>query len=291
MPWDADLLSLANQTLACPVLDHMMLAITMITTPVPVCLFLLGLYQFKKREGLGMFAAFVGSVLVAVGLQFLLGRSRPAGVRLIEPMPAFPSFPSGHAAGAFALATLTALLWPRRRWIPFLGAGLVAFSRVYLGHHYPTDVLAGAVLGAAVGAMVYGFFYAPAAAGRPRWAWLLWGQTALVLLATLAASLQLLSFGFLVLPGADKALHFLLFGLLAFFGAAWWSRRPAWSIVAVLGLLALLEEVSQALLPGRSADVLDLGAALAGMILFAWLSRRLTTRRRPNKMVSRPKLR
>ena len=275
MTWDAELLRLANQSLADPLLDALLLAVSLLTTPLPICLLLWAVSWFKRREGTALLATFAAGVLLAVGLQFLLGRARPAGVRLIVPASAFPSFPSGHAAGAMALAALAARFWPRRRGLFFLAAGLVAFSRVYLGQHYPTDVLAGAVLGLAAAALVYGFWYAPPKAGRPRWACLLWGQAALVVLATLAASLHLLSFRFLTLPGADKALHFLLFGLTAFFAAAWWAQAPAGRIVAALGLLALAEELSQALLPGRSADPFDLAAALGGMVLFAWLSRRL----------------
>lgn len=61
------------------------------------------------------------------------------------------SFPSGHASSYFSLATVYALKYPRLA-IPLaiVGAG-VAYSRVYLGKHYPTDVLAGAALGIGVG--------------------------------------------------------------------------------------------------------------------------------------------
>jgi undecaprenyl-diphosphatase len=63
---------------------------------------------------------------------------------------ASPSFPSGHAAtsaaGAFALALIAPRLWP---WLAALAVG-VAFSRVYVGVHYPADVLAGIALGLAV---------------------------------------------------------------------------------------------------------------------------------------------
>jgi undecaprenyl-diphosphatase len=59
------------------------------------------------------------------------------------------SFPSGHAANAFMLATLLAALLRRGLWPLWYGlASLVALSRVYLGLHYPGDVLAGATLGA-----------------------------------------------------------------------------------------------------------------------------------------------
>ena len=57
------------------------------------------------------------------------------------------SFPSGHATVAFACATVLALAVPRLRVPFFVLAALIAFSRVYVGVHYPFDVLAGAVLG------------------------------------------------------------------------------------------------------------------------------------------------
>jgi undecaprenyl-diphosphatase len=58
------------------------------------------------------------------------------------------SFPSGHAAGAFAGAWLLSRHLPRQRGLLYTLASLVAFSRVYLGDHYPGDVVSGSALGA-----------------------------------------------------------------------------------------------------------------------------------------------
>ena len=76
-------------------------------------------------------------------------RSRPVPESLLEAPSTF-SFPSGHATVAFACATVLALAVPRlRRWLYSLAA-LIAFSRVYVGVHYPGDVLVGALLGVAI---------------------------------------------------------------------------------------------------------------------------------------------
>jgi undecaprenyl-diphosphatase len=65
-------------------------------------------------------------------------------------LPATYSFPSGHAMVSFACATVLALAVPRLRWQLYALATLISFSRVYVGVHYPLDVLAGAVLGVAI---------------------------------------------------------------------------------------------------------------------------------------------
>jgi membrane-associated phospholipid phosphatase len=61
-----------------------------------------------------------------------------------------PSFPSGHTSGAFATATTLSLEYPKWYVIApsFLWAGTVAYSRMYLGVHYPSDVLGGMIVGA-----------------------------------------------------------------------------------------------------------------------------------------------
>jgi undecaprenyl-diphosphatase len=77
--------------------------------------------------------------------------------------PGGGSFPSGHAAGVFAFAAFVAVRAPRWAPLSFAWAGIVAWSRCVLGVHYPSDVLAGALLGAAVGAL-FARAAAPAAA-------------------------------------------------------------------------------------------------------------------------------
>jgi len=79
---------------------------------------------------------------------------RPA-FRYAEPkalvhVPHDHSFPSGHAATSFACATTLALAFPRLAAPLYLLAAAIAYSRVYVGVHYPLDVLGGAVLGIAV---------------------------------------------------------------------------------------------------------------------------------------------
>jgi membrane-associated phospholipid phosphatase len=87
-------------------------------------------------------------------LKDLVGRSRPPdaiGYDALVSVPASPSFPSGHAMSAFAVAGAIALVAPRLRG-PVLGlAAVIAFSRVYLGVHFWVDVVAGAALGLAIG--------------------------------------------------------------------------------------------------------------------------------------------
>jgi undecaprenyl-diphosphatase len=88
----------------------------------------------------------------------LAGRARPchaltwAHVLRLD-FPTDPSFPSGHAAGSFAFASFVFVL-NRRAGAPLLVvAALIALSRVALGVHYPSDVLAGAAIGGALGTL------------------------------------------------------------------------------------------------------------------------------------------
>ena len=110
---------------------------------------------------------------------------------------------------------------------------------------------------------------------RPRWAWLLWVQLAIVLLVTLAAYLGWLNLAVLALPGLDKLMHFALFGALAFFAVGWWADRAPWRVLALLSLLAILEEAGQSLSAARTFSAIDLTATLLGIVLFGYAAGRL----------------
>jgi undecaprenyl-diphosphatase len=101
----------------------------------------------------GAAAAFAGVTVLL--LKDLFDRPRPpvahSGLDPVGVVPISASFPSGHAATAFAAAVAVGVLYPRLRWPLFALASLVALSRVYLGVHYGSDVLAGSALGVAIG--------------------------------------------------------------------------------------------------------------------------------------------
>jgi undecaprenyl-diphosphatase len=123
------------------------------------------LLHTKARRYVFEVAAIIltASLLVFV-LKLSIGRPRPcyalSGIRALYIVTAPPrdfSCPSGHAAGAFAVATYVALRFRQKlgtwtRGMLFALAGLIAISRIYLGVHFPSDVALGATLGCATAA-------------------------------------------------------------------------------------------------------------------------------------------
>jgi len=122
------------------------------------------------REAIFAATAFMGSSLLNVGAKQFFQRDRPTLWESISPEDTF-SFPSGHAMGSMTLVMTAILLaWPSRwRWPVLLLASafavLVGYSRVYLGVHFPSDILAGWMAGTAWVVGVYlVLFHVP---GRP----------------------------------------------------------------------------------------------------------------------------
>lgn len=106
----------------------------------------------------------IGSTIVNVtltnALKYTIDRERPFITYpdiIKKSNPDSPSFPSGHTSNAFATATSVSLAYPE--WyviVPsYLYAGTVAYSRMHLGVHYPSDVLAGALIGAGSAWLTY----------------------------------------------------------------------------------------------------------------------------------------
>ena len=114
-----------------------------------------------------LFAAIALPGLVFTIVKRLIGRARPLVGGSLDPFLHHPgwsveyaSLPSGHATDAAAVATAIGALWPRTRPLMWTYAALIALSRVVLTAHYPSDVIAGVIVGAAGALLVRDWFAA-----------------------------------------------------------------------------------------------------------------------------------
>ncbi|MCB8920001.1 MAG: phosphatase PAP2 family protein [Ardenticatenaceae bacterium] len=152
--WDAPIMLWLHQWHT-PWLDGLFTAITQsaggwIVAP----LFMAGVVLWQrdeKKTAVTLLASFAGSTAINALLKLLFARPRPNVFPPITVETSF-SFPSGHTMAAIALYGLAAiLLWQRQRYGWTVLAGLwvllVALSRIYLGVHYPSDVLASLAVG------------------------------------------------------------------------------------------------------------------------------------------------
>jgi len=123
---------------------------------------------------LAAIAVRVGFLFVAIGapglfasiVKRIIGRARPLVTGVVDPYvfspfiwrSAYASLPSGHATTAFAVLVAFGTLWPRARTVLWIYVALIAISRVVVTAHFPTDVLAGAVVGGVGALMVRRWF-------------------------------------------------------------------------------------------------------------------------------------
>lgn len=187
---DLYLLELGNRAAGSPWLDPMMLFVSDFGNfKIPIILGALAISWWgspRQRVILVMLGVAVALTdMTGAAIKDLTDRPRPfhtLEIRQIEGLryrSKSGSLPSNHAANCFAIATFLSLtLQPRRRLGPILGmfaiASLVAYSRVYLGVHYPSDVILGALLGGATGGLLANIFLScfpcgTCPEGRPRW--------------------------------------------------------------------------------------------------------------------------
>ena len=156
MNWELRFMEWANGWWRAPVLDGLVPWVTYLGSHFAAVLFIiLSWILTKQRRVLGRLALLYGIQSgILYGLKFLIQRQRP--LYFLEMASKLskgpgeildPSFPSGHAIYAFMMATLLAHWFPRSQIIFFLLAGFIGWTRIYLGLHYPTDVLVGALLG------------------------------------------------------------------------------------------------------------------------------------------------
>ena len=163
---DKTLFYFCNKTLSNPVFDFIMPPITdwnqsWVGISLSILLIILLLSKGGKK-GRVVVALLIPLIILSdqVSSNFiksLVARPRPchiingiqvlSNIHLIVPCGAGYSFPSSHAVNNFAFATLISYFYPRIKWLVFSYACLMGFSRIYVGVHYPSDVIGGALLG------------------------------------------------------------------------------------------------------------------------------------------------
>lgn len=161
---DHQLFFWVNNGLSTPLLDHLLWVVSVLAHGVALIVMVgVGFWHADRRllkQHLGwIIVALLCGALITQSIKYLLDRPRPlnefatllqAGtvqLNVIGHHLNHRSFPSGHTQAAASVLTYLILLYPRQWYWYGSGLFLVALSRVYLGAHFPSDVLAGAVIG------------------------------------------------------------------------------------------------------------------------------------------------
>ena len=158
---DVSVLYFLNHTIANPVFDKFFLFITDVKHWYLTYLVLILIVYFKGGRVGKLASGFVILLIITTDqvsshfLKNLFERIRPCNVlpdlRMLLGCTNSFSFPSSHAVNNFAAATYFSVLFPKYKTVLFVAASLVAISRPYLGLHYPSDTLGGAIIGFAIG--------------------------------------------------------------------------------------------------------------------------------------------
>jgi len=154
---DTSLFRLINQAGQNSFLDWFMPFMTDLENFTFILVFLGGYIVWRERKGGLVFLVFVGLTLAITDpfssrlLKEWVGRIRPCQVleevRLLTDCNTSYSFPSSHAVNIFAAAYFLSSMFRRLAPLFFAIAAVVAYSRIYIGMHYPLDVIGGAAIG------------------------------------------------------------------------------------------------------------------------------------------------
>lgn len=145
------------QNLKSPLMDKMMTTITALGNMgifwILLILIFLTSKEYKKLGKLMLICLLLNTIIVNLILKPAVGRIRPFeivdGIKLLVLKPQDPSFPSGHSAISFCMLTVILLFSKSKslKIITSILAVLIAFSRLYLYVHFPSDVFCGIIIG------------------------------------------------------------------------------------------------------------------------------------------------
>ena len=162
--WDKKTILLLNAKLHSPLLDRVIPFITLFGS-AQLTIFVSSILIFAKGYsggGTSLFSLVISHLIIRI-LKTIRPRYRPymecVGVRIFPTHLCDSSFPSGHTTAAFSVATSLAFAFPAYSALLLLVALLVGYSRIYLGLHYPSDVVIGAAIGCFSSLLVEGIFH------------------------------------------------------------------------------------------------------------------------------------
>ena len=159
MALDWGILHWIQNNISCPFLDAVVPKLTMLGNAgiiwILAGVLLLCTKKYRRQGALVLMGLLVGLLVGNVALKHLVARSRPCwldpSVQLLIATPTDYSFPSGHTLSSVIGATILTKTDRRFGYAAIPLAALIAFSRLYLYVHFPSDVLAAAVLGVLIG--------------------------------------------------------------------------------------------------------------------------------------------
>jgi len=156
MGWELNFMKWADGGWSSPFLDYTIPWLTYLGSHFALILFIILSWVITKQRKVLRCLVLLYAIQSAViySLKFLIQRQRPflfldlASKLSKGPGEILdPSFPSGHTVYAFMMATLLTHWFPRYWIVFYVIAGFIGWTRIYLGLHYPTDVLVGGLLG------------------------------------------------------------------------------------------------------------------------------------------------
>lgn len=160
---DMAILQGIHATCSSPIMDTLMPVVTMMGENGFIWLVIAIVLLINRRTrqwGFVMIAALIVDLVCVQVLKSLVARPRPfmadPSIQLLIDPPDGGSFPSGHTSASFCAAVVLMFAPVKKVWkvLGIVLASLIAFSRLYLEVHYPTDVLGGLLIGVAVAVVV-----------------------------------------------------------------------------------------------------------------------------------------
>jgi len=170
--WDRETFIYLN-SLGIEKFDSFWATITEVVTWIPLYILIIALFfiKLKRHQALNrvvtLFIMFIFVTFVTLFVKEWVARLRPNNIEAFESLirilksPTDYSFFSGHASNSFAVTTLVYLFLRehyRWIWLLFIWPFLFSLSRIYVGVHYPIDIIVGTLMGISSGLFFYNFF-------------------------------------------------------------------------------------------------------------------------------------